>query len=73
MARVITIQPAVVMLDGTDPMVTQHCPLSDLLFAIPSLRAFCLDLKHDQVQVVTSQQHRAAKVGDLAAVIERFY
>lgn len=66
---VVSAQPHVVILDGTDPEVTQHCPLGTLLSALPSLTVIRLDPEHDVIQVVTSQQRDAGQVQDLLAVI----
>jgi hypothetical protein len=66
---IVKIQPHAVILDGTDPEVTQHCPLGTLLGALPSLTVIRLDPEHDVIQVVTSEQRDAGRVQDLLAVI----
>lgn len=69
MAQLVTAKPSIVILDITDPGVTQRCSLSKLLLSLPELKVIRLDLGQEQAQVVTSEQRPAAKVHDLARVI----
>ncbi|HLF27628.1 MAG TPA: hypothetical protein VJG32_14935 [Anaerolineae bacterium] len=68
--QIIAVQPAVVILDATDPRIDQACPLTKLLQALPSLKVIRLDSQQDHVQIVTSQQRQAAEVRDLIQLIE---
>ena len=72
MAQIAATQPSIVILDGTDSGATQSCFLSKLLLTFPKLKVICLDPQQEQIQVVTSEQHRAVKVHDLVEVINRF-
>jgi hypothetical protein len=69
LAQVLAIQPTSVILDATDADVTQHCPLDELLNALPRLRLIRLDPQQDQMQVVTSQQRPVGRVSELIEVI----
>ena len=70
MAQIAAIQPSAVIVDATDPEITQLCLLSRLLLALPGLKVICLDPQREQVQVLTSEQRPAGKVRDLIEVIE---
>ncbi len=70
MSQLVTCQPSIVILDISDPGVVQRCSLSKLLMSLPDLKVIRLDLEHEQAQVVTSEQHPASLVRDLAQVID---
>ncbi len=70
MTHIIAAQPSIVFLDMTDPEAAQLCSLRRLLGALPALKIIHLDPLHRQIQVVTSEQHPAAKVRDLVEIIE---
>jgi hypothetical protein len=65
----ITSQPSVVILDAHDPDVDRQYPLATMLEALPSLKVIRLDSQQEHIQVVTSEQRRAASVDDLLDVI----
>lgn len=68
-AQITAARPSIVILDVTDPGVTRFRSLSKLLLSFPKLRIICLDPQHEQIQVVTSEQHPAVEVRDLAEAI----
>ena len=70
LAQVVAVRPSAVILDASDPNVTDHCPLNTLLEALPSLKIIRLDPQRNQVQVVTSEQRQATEVSDLISLIE---
>ena len=67
--RVLAARPSSIILDATDAIVAECCPLERLLAALPSLTIIRLDPQLDRIQVVTSQQHRAGQMSDLLDVI----
>lgn len=69
LAQVIAARPAAVILDATDPDITQSCTLSTLLQALPSLKVIHLDPQRKQVYIVTSEQRPAGEVRDLLEII----
>jgi DNA-binding NarL/FixJ family response regulator len=70
LAKIISLEPAAVILDTTDPVINQYCPLGDLLKALPQVTVIRLDPQQAQVQVVTSKEHALQEVDELIAVIE---
>ncbi len=70
MAQIITTQPSVVFLDMSDAEAIRLCSLSKLFHSVPQLKIIRLDPQHEQIQVVTSEQHPAVRVRDLIEVIE---
>lgn len=67
--QVLAARPRSVVLDATDAVIAQYCPLDRLLDALPSLTVIRIDPQHDRIQVVTSTQHRADQMSDLLDVI----
>ena len=69
MAQITAAQPSAVIVDVTDPEITQLCLVSRLQFALPGLKVICLDAQQDQIQVLTSEHRPADQVRDLIEVI----
>ena len=70
MLNIINIQPSILLLDITDAEAVRICSLSKLLLSLPELKIIRLDPQHEQIQVVTSEQHPAVNVHDLIEIIE---
>lgn len=70
MAQIIALQPSTVILDVTNPEITQLCSLTKLLLSLATVKVIRLDLRQDQIQIVTSEQRPAVEVRDLVEVIE---
>jgi DNA-binding NarL/FixJ family response regulator len=70
MTQIVTIQPAIMLLDVTDSEATRFCSLSKIWLSLPALKIIRLDPQHGQIQVVTSEQRPAVEVRDLIEVIE---
>jgi DNA-binding NarL/FixJ family response regulator len=68
-AQISAAEASIVILDVTDPGVTQFCSLSELLLSLPRIKIICLDPQQEQIQVVTSEQHPAVEVRDLTEAI----
>ena len=69
MAQITAAQPTAVLLDDSDPEVSRHLSLSQLLRALPRCKVIRLDPQQDQIQVVTSEQRPAVQVSDLIEAI----
>jgi len=69
MAQIAAFQPAVVIVDASDPDIDARCPLSDLLQTFPSLKVIRVDPQDQQVQVLTSERRTAGTVDDLVGLI----
>ena len=67
--RVLAARPNSVILDATDSVIAEQCPLEGLLDAMPALTVIRLDPHHDRIQVVKSEQHRGGQLSDLIDVI----
>ncbi len=70
LARIATQQPAVIIVDASDGVTMELCPLSRLLVSLPDVKVIHLDSQKDQIQVVTSEQRPVAEVQDLIKMIE---
>ena len=68
--QIVSVQPDVVILDVTDCERTELCSLVELLFSFSKLKIIHLDLHHEHIQVITSEQRAAGRVRDLAEMIE---
>lgn len=62
-------KPSVIILDASDGITSKMCPLNRLLTLVPDLKIIHLDSQKEQVQVVTSEQHKAAEVADLIRML----
>jgi DNA-binding NarL/FixJ family response regulator len=69
LVQVAAVQPAVVLLDVTDPEITRLGCLDELLLSLPGLKVIRLDPQHEQIQVVISEQRTAGAVRDLIEAI----
>jgi hypothetical protein len=69
--RVLVAHPSSVILDASDALVAECCPLDRLFDALPSLTVIRLDPKQDWMQVVTSHPHHASHMSDLLKIISR--
>lgn len=67
--RVLDTHPTSVILDATDDIIAEHCPLDGLLNALPSLTVIRLDPQQDRIQVVMSKEHCGGQLSDLIKVI----
>ena len=67
--RILDARPSSVILDATDDVIAEHCPLEGLLNALPSLTVIRLDPQSDRIQVVMSEQHSGGQLSDLIDVI----
>jgi DNA-binding NarL/FixJ family response regulator len=70
MARISAQQPAVIIVDASDALTMELCPLNRLIATLPDLKVIHLDSQKDQIRVVTSEQHPVAEVQDLIEMIE---
>jgi DNA-binding NarL/FixJ family response regulator len=68
-AAISAHNPAVVILDASDEITLEMCPLSRLLTLVPDLKVIHLDSQKELIQVVTSEQHQAAGVTDLIRML----
>lgn len=69
-SKIVSLNPATVILDATDAETTNLVPLSELLKALPGVSMICLDPQQSQVQVVTSEERILGEVKDLIEVIQ---
>ena len=69
--RMAAVRPSVVILDPSDTEVAQFCSLDQLLLSFSQLKVICLDPEQGHMQVVTSEQHAAGSIRDLAKVIDQ--
>lgn len=70
LASIAARQPAVIIVDGSDSVAMEHCPLNRLLVSLPDVKVIHLDSQKDQIRVVTSEQWPVAEVQDLIQMIE---
>jgi DNA-binding NarL/FixJ family response regulator len=68
--HIATRQPAVIIVDASDGVTMDRCPLSRLLVSLPDVKVIHLDSQKDQIRVVTSEQRPVAEVQDLIKMIE---
>jgi DNA-binding NarL/FixJ family response regulator len=69
LATAIAARPEVVLLEACDRNADTHCPLDDLLAAVPSVKVIRLDPSRDQIQVVTSEQRTVRDPMDLIGIV----
>lgn len=69
MNQIIAAHPQALILDMTDPVAVKFCSLSTLFGALPAVKIIRLDPFQKQMQVVSSVQHPAHAVQDIASVI----
>ena len=62
-------KPSVIILDASDEITSEMCPLYRLLTLVPDLKVIHLDSQQERVQVVTSEQQAAAGVADLIRML----
>lgn len=68
-AQISAHKPSVIILDTSDGITSDMCPLNRLLALVPDLKVIHLDSQKEQIQVVTSEQHEAAGVVDLIQML----
>ncbi len=68
--RLGRLSPAALILDAADPWVTENCPMTRLLSAVPGTRIIELDNQAQQIRVVSSEQYPAQDVNALMDVID---
>jgi hypothetical protein len=69
--QIKAIRPAAVIIDAADTDSMQCCLLCDLLVALVNVTIICLELQHQDIQVVTSSQHPLAEAIDIINIIEQ--
>jgi Ni,Fe-hydrogenase maturation factor len=68
--RIASWRPVVIIVDASDVLTMELCPLNRLLVTLPDVKVIHLDSQKDQIRVVTSEQRPAAEVQDLIKMIE---
>lgn len=71
LSKIVSLNPATVILDAIDADSSNAIPLSALLKALPEVTVIRLDPQQSQVQVVTSEERMLGEVKDLIEVIQR--
>lgn len=71
LSKIVSLNPATVILDAMDADTSTAIPLSALLKALPEVTVIRLDPQQSQVQVVTSEERMLGEVKDLIEVIQR--
>lgn len=71
LSKIVSLNPATVILDAIDADSSNAIPLSALLKALPEVTFIRLDPQQSQVQVVTSEERMLGEVKDLIEVIQR--
>ena len=71
LAKIAAARPSVVILDASDAEVAQLCSLNQLLLAFSKLKVICLGPQQKHIHVVTSEQHAAGSVRELAQVLDQ--
>lgn len=70
LAQVVSVCPAVVILDDSYPEALRPFTLQELIQCLPELTIIRLDHKKVQIQVVCCEQHMVDEICDLVALIE---
>ena len=70
-ATIAAARPSVVILDASDTEIAQSFSLNQLLLSFSKLQVIWLDPHQGRIQVVTSEQHAAGCIRELAKVIEQ--
>ncbi len=70
LAKITEIQPAAIILDDKNILVSQALPLERLLRELPTLKVIRLDAQCLQTQVIRSDQYWVKEVCDLLELIE---
>lgn len=68
--QLATLHPAAIILDESDPEISERRLLEELLVTLPSLKIICLDSNSTQVKVIHLEKQRVTDVTDLIGVIE---
>ncbi len=68
--RLCAAHPAIVVIDTIDTGVTQKIPLVELFEILPGIKVVQLDYSSDQVRIISSEQRRARKTGELMAIMQ---
>lgn len=71
LSRLVSLEPATVILDAMDSDTQARIKLSALLKALPGVSVIQLDPQQSQVQVVTSKEHKLSEVQDLIDLIQK--
>jgi hypothetical protein len=69
--RIVSAQPSVIIMDGTDSELAEHVPLGQLVSYMPTVRVIWLDPQQELIQLVTSEQRVATNVNDLIEMINQ--
>jgi hypothetical protein len=69
--RIVSAQPSVIIMDGTDSELAEHVPLGQLVASLPTVRVIWLNPQQELVQLVTSEQRIATDVSDLIEMINQ--
>lgn len=70
LSKVVSLEPATVIVDAMDTEASDVIPLSKLLKALPEVTVIHLDPQQSQVQVVTSKERMLGEVKDLIELIQ---
>ena len=68
-AIISALHPSIIILDASDVITSEMCPLNRLFEVVPDLKVIHLDSQQERVQVVTSEQQAAAGVADLIRML----
>ena len=68
-AQISAHHPSVIILDASDGITSKTCPLNRLFALAPDLKVIHLDSQKEQIQVVTSERHKATGVADLIEML----
>jgi len=67
--QIVSVNPSVVIMDGTDRELAEFCPLGQLVDSLPTVRIIWLNPQQEHVQLVTSELRVATQVSDLIDLI----
>ena len=67
--QIKAVEPTVIILDASDPNMSELCPIHSLFALRPTVKIIRLDSQREDIQVLTSRSFQAAKVSDLYDII----
>jgi hypothetical protein len=67
--QIVSANPSVVIMDGTDRELAEICPLGQLVACLPTVRIIWLNPQQEHVRLVTSELRVATQVSDLMDLI----
>lgn len=67
--QIVSANPSVVIMDGTDRELAEFCPIGQLVASLPTVRIIWLNPQQEHVQLVTSELHVATQLSDLIDLI----